>query len=100
MASERSDPGCHPLDERTAALVRVAALIALDAPPTAYRREVVAARAAGATLDEVVGALRAVGPSVGMARAVAAAPGLARALGIDLDRALEAVDDPSPGEPW
>jgi len=92
MTPDRPDPPALALDPRTAALVRLAALIALDAPPRAYQREVLAARAAGATIDEVVDTVRAIGPSVGLARAVSAAPGLAAGLGFDLDRALEAVD--------
>ena len=92
MKPDRPDPPALALDPRTAALVRLAALIALDAPPRAYLPEVAAARAAGATIDEVVDTLRAIGPSVGLAWAVSAAPGLAAGVGFDLDLALEALD--------
>jgi len=93
MTPDPPGPAALALDPRTAALVRLAALIALDAPPRAYRREVAAARAAGASVDEVVDTVRAVGPSVGLARAVSAAPGLAAGVGFDLDRAFEVVDE-------
>ena len=54
------------LDRRTHGLVRLAALIALDAPPPAYLRHVAAARDAGVTPEEILGALVAVGPLVGV----------------------------------
>jgi alkylhydroperoxidase/carboxymuconolactone decarboxylase family protein YurZ len=70
------------LDPRAHALVRVAALIALDAPPGSYASEVPAALDAGATPEEVLGVLIAVAPQVGMPRAVAAAHDLMAALGL------------------
>jgi 4-carboxymuconolactone decarboxylase len=81
------------VDEKTASLARLAALVALHAAPGSYERGVGAALAAGATADEVVDTLTAVAPTVGLARVVSAAPGLALALGYDIDRALEEVDD-------
>ena len=47
------------------------------------------ALAAGASIDEIVGTLIAVAPTVGLARVVSAAPELALALGYDVDAALE-----------
>ena len=82
----------HGLDERTAALARLATLIALDAPPASYRRTVHLALAAGAGADDVVDTLVVVARTVGLARVVAAAPGLARAAGYDIDAALETFD--------
>ncbi len=70
------------LDARMHALVTVAALIALDAPPAAYAAQVTAALDAGATPEEVLGVLIAVTPQVGMPRAVAAARELMPALGL------------------
>jgi hypothetical protein len=49
--------GAHGLDERTIALARVAALVALDGDPPSYQRECNAALASGATTDEIVGVL-------------------------------------------
>jgi alkylhydroperoxidase/carboxymuconolactone decarboxylase family protein YurZ len=70
------------LDGRAHALVRVAALIALDAPSASYASEVSAALAAGATPEDVLGVLIAVAPQVGMPRVVAAAHDLMPALGL------------------
>src|SRR5262245_31216806 len=79
------------LDGRTRALVRLAALVAIDAAPASYECAVDAARAAGATSEDLVGVLVAIGPTVGLARLVAAAPLLARSIGYDVDAALEEV---------
>jgi alkylhydroperoxidase/carboxymuconolactone decarboxylase family protein YurZ len=84
------------LDARTAALVRVAALIALGAPPASYRRDVDAALREVATVDELVDTLRAVAPTVGLARVVEAASHLATAIGYDVDAALESHDPTRP----
>lgn len=72
------------LDARTFALVKIAALIALDAPPASYLWQVGNAIEAGATPGELLGVLRAVAPQVGLPRIVAAAPELMAALGLDL----------------
>jgi hypothetical protein len=47
------------------------------------------ALASGATVDEIVGVLIAVAPTVGLARVVSAAPEVAFAIGYDIDAALE-----------
>lgn len=73
--------------------MRLAVLVALGAPPSAYADEVAAAGAAGVGADEIVATLAVVGSSVGLARTVAAAPAIAAAIGYDLDDALEALDD-------
>jgi alkylhydroperoxidase/carboxymuconolactone decarboxylase family protein YurZ len=72
------------LDPRTFALVKIAALISLDAPPASYLWQVGNAIDAGATPEELVGVLRAVAPQVGLPRIVAAAPELMLALGLAL----------------
>jgi len=87
------------LNERTAALARIAALVAMHAGPSSYQRCVDRALAAGATVDDVIDTLKVVAPTVGLARLVTAAPGLALALGYDIDAALEAVDLPRPDRP-
>ena len=66
--------------------------IALDASSSALGVEVDAALAAGASRDEVVGVLLAVGPSIGLARLVGIAPRIADALGYDVIEALERPD--------
>jgi Carboxymuconolactone decarboxylase family len=81
------------LDGRTAALARVAALVALRASPRSYRHGVERALAAGASVDDVVDTLKVVARTVGLARVVSAAPGLSFPLGYDVDNALETLDD-------
>ena len=80
------------IDERTAALVRVAATIAVDAAPSSFQHAVALALAAGATSDEIVASLEAVTPVTGAARVVQCAPKVALALGYDVDAALERLD--------
>lgn len=72
------------LDARTFSLVKIAALIALDAPPASYMWQVANALEAGATPQDFAGVLRAVMPQVGGPRAMAAAPELMVALGLEL----------------
>ena len=61
------------LDPRTFSLVKVAALVALDAPPASYIWQVSNALDSGCTPDELVGVLRAIAPQVGGPRVVAGA---------------------------
>jgi alkylhydroperoxidase/carboxymuconolactone decarboxylase family protein YurZ len=83
--------GAGGLDFKTHALVRLGGLLSMGATTDTCRPAVDLARAAGATDEEIVGALVAVGPAVGFARLVAAAPRLALAIGYDVD---VDVDDP------
>jgi 4-carboxymuconolactone decarboxylase len=87
------------LDARAAAIVRLAALIAVGASDPSYEWSVEAARAAGVTVDEILGTLLTVGPTVGLARLVAAIAPLALAAGYDIDFALESLDAPFGGLP-
>jgi alkylhydroperoxidase/carboxymuconolactone decarboxylase family protein YurZ len=72
------------LDPRTFALVKIAALIALDAPPASYAWQVGNALNDGATPEDILATLRAVAPQVGGPRVVAAAPEIMVALGLAL----------------
>lgn len=72
------------LDGRTFGLVKIAALIALDAPPASYVWQVSNALDEGATPEDIVGVLRAVAPQVGGPRVVAAAPEIMLAMGLPL----------------
>jgi 4-carboxymuconolactone decarboxylase len=72
------------LDARTFALVKVAALIALDAPPASYAWQVANAVEEGVTPEDILGVLRAVAPQVGGPKVVAAAPEIMLALGLSL----------------
>jgi len=78
------------LDPKTHAMVRLAALLAVDAAPSSYNASAELALASGASLDEIVGILIAVAPTIGLGRVVSAAPDLGLALGYDVDAALEA----------
>ena len=70
------------LDDRAYALVKIATLIALDAPPASYLWQVGNAIDAGVTPRDLVGVLIAVAPQVGGPKLVAAAPELMVALGL------------------
>ena len=69
------------LDERELMLVRIAALVAVDAPPASYLLNLEAAAELGVGLDDVRGVLAAVAPIVGTPRIVHAAGNIYRALG-------------------
>ena len=70
-------------------LVRVAALVVLDAATASYAHVMDLAEAAGVTAEEVVGALVAVIPATGGDRVVSAAPKPGLALDYDVDTELE-----------
>jgi 4-carboxymuconolactone decarboxylase len=73
------------LDGRTFALVKIASLIALDAPPASYAWQIGNALAEGATPEDILGVLKAIAPQVGGPRVIAAAPEIMLALGLPLD---------------
>src|SRR5436309_1192351 len=56
---------CSGLDARSYAIAKLAALIALDAPPASYLWQVSAALDAGVTPQDLVGVLIAIAPQVG-----------------------------------
>ena len=89
LASERTNLAESDLDPKTHALVRLGALVAIDAESLGYMWAVDAARRRGATDDEIVGCLIAALPALGVAKIVSAAPKLALALGYDVTSALE-----------
>ena len=90
LSNDRANLAASALDPKARALVRLGALIAIDAETPAYMWTLEAARRAGASDDEIVGCLLAVLPLLGVARVVSAAPKLALALGFDVATALEA----------
>ena len=92
IAVEGSPFATSALDERTAALVRVGATIAVDAAVSSFQHAVTLALAAGATSDEIVASLEAVTPVTGAARVVQCAPKVALALGYDVEDALERLE--------
>jgi alkylhydroperoxidase/carboxymuconolactone decarboxylase family protein YurZ len=77
------------LDPKTFALVKIAALIALDAPPASYAWQIANARDEGVTPEQILGVLRAVALQVGGPRVIAAAPQIMLALGLPLPEAEE-----------
>lgn len=80
------------LDARTEALLRIAALVALDAPPSSFRTEVDDALRAGARLSDLLAVLVGVAGIVGSARVVSAAPRISLAAGYDVEAALEGIE--------
>jgi 4-carboxymuconolactone decarboxylase len=92
IATDGSPFATGVIDERTVALVRVAAYVALDAAPSSFQHAVACALAAGVTSDEIVASLEAVTPVTGAVRVVQCAPKVALALGYDVDAALELHD--------
>jgi 4-carboxymuconolactone decarboxylase len=96
LATAAVDDASVGLDPRTAALVKLGVLIAVDGPASSFEWATAAAMATGATAEEVVGVLVAAGPLVGSAHVVSVAPRLARALGYDIDGDLERLErDPT-----
>jgi 4-carboxymuconolactone decarboxylase len=72
------------LDARTFALVKIATLIALDAPPASYAWQIGNALEEGVSPEDILGVLRAVAPQVGGPRIVAAAPEIMLGMGLAL----------------
>ena len=73
------------LDADTLILVRIAALVAVDAPAGSYLLNLGAAAESGVDVDQVEGVLAAVAPIVGAPRVSAAVGHMAEALGIAID---------------
>jgi alkylhydroperoxidase/carboxymuconolactone decarboxylase family protein YurZ len=82
------------LDPRCYSLVKIAALVALDAPPASYLWQVANALAAGSSPAEILGVLRAIAPQVGGPKVVAAAPEIMVALGLSLPDGQEGAGQP------
>jgi len=85
------------LDAKTYALVKIAALVALDAAPASYLFQVQGALDAGAAPREILGVLTTVAPQAGMARVVSAAPEIMIALGLELPAGMESEEATSNG---
>jgi alkylhydroperoxidase/carboxymuconolactone decarboxylase family protein YurZ len=81
------------LDDQSVMLVRIAALVAIDAPPASYLLNMGAAGESGVDADQIQGLLAAVAPIVGTSRVVSAAGKMVRALGIELELADLAGED-------
>lgn len=73
------------LDPEQAMLVRIAALVAVDAPPASYMLNLSVAGQVDVGAEEIQGVLAAIAPIVGSPRVAAATGNIVRALGIALD---------------
>jgi len=79
---ERTD-----LEPASLILVRLAALVAVDAPAASYLAHIGPAAEVGVTLDQAQDVLVAVAPIVGTPRALSAAAKIVEALGLAIDLA-------------
>ena len=73
------------LDPETLMLVRIAALVAVDAPPASYLMNLEIASELDVDAEKVRDVLAAVAPIVGTARVVSATGNIVRALAIELE---------------
>jgi len=72
------------LDVQSLMLVRMAALVAVDAPPVSYMLNLEMAGDVDVDAEQIEGMLAAIAPIVGSARVASAASKMVRALGIEL----------------
>jgi alkylhydroperoxidase/carboxymuconolactone decarboxylase family protein YurZ len=82
------------LDAKSLMLTRIAALVAVDAPPASYLLNLGAAGEADVTAEEVQGVLTAVAPIVGTPRVVAASGNIMRALALEVGALDEERGEP------
>ena len=75
------------LDVQTLMLVRMAALVAVDAPPVSYMLNLEMAGDVDVDAEQIEGMLAAIAPIVGSARVASAAGKMVRALGLEISLA-------------
>ena len=75
------------LDPETLMLVRIAALVAVDAPPASYMLNLAAAKELEIDEEKVRGVFAAIAPIVGTARVASAMGKIVRALGLAIELA-------------
>ena len=86
----------NTLSPRDYMLARLAALIAVDAPPVSWFANAAAVQESGLTAEDIQGVMIAVAPVVGAPRVMAAGGHILRALGIAIAVAdAEAADQAS-----
>ncbi|MET0740311.1 MAG: carboxymuconolactone decarboxylase family protein [Candidatus Nanopelagicales bacterium] len=73
------------LDAQTLMLVRIAALVAVDAPSISYLLNLGAATQTGVDADQVRGVLTAIAPIVGTARVASATSNIVKALAVAIE---------------
>jgi len=90
LASMTADSlAASSLDPQALMLVRLAALVAVDAPPSSYLLNLEAAGEVGLDAESVRGVLAAVAPIVGTARVASATGRIAKALSVAIEIAEE-----------
>jgi hypothetical protein len=72
------------LDAQSLMLVRMAALVAVDAPPVSYMLNLKMAGDVNVDAEQIEGMLAAIAPIVGSARVASAASKMVRALGLEI----------------
>ncbi len=94
LASMTADSvAASSLDPATLVLVRVAALVAVDAPPVSYLLNLTAASEVGLDAEQVRGVLAAIAPIVGTARIASATGNIVDALDVVIE--VAELDRPS-----
>jgi alkylhydroperoxidase/carboxymuconolactone decarboxylase family protein YurZ len=73
------------LDPQTLMLVRIAALVAVDAPPISYLMNLEAAGELGVDAEQVRGVLAAIAPIVGTTRVAAATGKIVESLAVAIE---------------
>jgi 4-carboxymuconolactone decarboxylase len=90
LASMTADSlAASSLDPQALMLVRLAALVAVDAPPSSYLLNLEAAGEVGLDAESVRGVLAAVAPIVGTARVASATGRIVKALSVAIEIAEE-----------
>ena len=79
------------LDDNTLMLVRIAALVAVDAPTVSYLLNLDAASEIGIDAEQIRGVLAAVAPIVGTARVASATGKIVDALDVEIEIAIAAA---------
>jgi hypothetical protein len=82
------------LDPRTLMLIRLAALVAVDAPPVSYLMNLGVGGQVGVEADDVQEVMIGIAPVVGTARVASAAGNVVRALGLAIAITDHDVSDP------
>lgn len=87
----------NSLTPREFMLARLAALIAVDAPPASYLANAPALEEAGLTADDIQRVMIAIAPVVGTPRVVSASGQILRALGFAIDVGAAEMGDQADG---
>jgi hypothetical protein len=82
------------LDPKTLMLVRLAALVAVDAPPVSYLMNLGAGGSVGVEAEDVQQVMIGIAPVVGGPRIASAAGNIVRALGLAIEFTDHDVSDP------